>query len=266
MKWLNRLSQAIKGNSEKEQQKQQIREAMLAAVRDGVITNDELRQIIDLCNNSQLTYEELYHIRVEAFHAAVNLAISDRRITDAEEKSLHHIHAALQLPNEVFADAASKIYKYRQLYELERGNLVCFPANNIMLKPGENCHWFATAILIEERVVSRRTVGSSRGVSVRIMKGVSYRIGSSKGQLISETGLVPVTSGVLYVTNKRMVYSGERKSFEIPYNKLIDMELYSDGMKFSVTNRQKPYIFRTSRIEDIEAIGLLLSYAADGRF
>jgi tellurite resistance protein len=114
MKWLNRLSQAIKGNSEKEQQKQQIREAMLAAVRDGVITNDELRQIIDLCNNSQLTYEELYHIRVEAFHAAVNLAISDRRITDAEEKSLHHIHAALQLPNEVFADAASKIYKYRQ--------------------------------------------------------------------------------------------------------------------------------------------------------
>jgi hypothetical protein len=185
------------------------------------------------------------------------MAIGDKRVSEEEETSLHHIHSVLQLSEDVYNEAETKISKYRNLYELEKENLICLDVDNDLLMPDEDCHWIADVILMEEKAIADASNG------VKITKGLTYRIGSSKGQLISETDLMPVTKGVLYVTNKQMIFSGEGKSLEIPYDKLIDISLYGDGMKFLVSENEKPYIFKTLQNEDVEAIGLLLSYAAN---
>ena len=257
MNWAIQLSQALERNKEKEEQKKNIREVMLVAISDSEITTDELKQIVEICNESNLTSDEIYFLRLEAFQAAVNAAIEDRRVSEEEETSLHHIHSVLQLSEDVYNEAETKMSKYRNLYELEKENLICLDVDKGLLMPGEDCHWIADVVLMEEKAVADSSTG------VKITKGLTYRIGLSKGQLISETDLMPVTKGTLYVTNKRMIFSGERNSFDIPYEKLVDIGLYSDGMKFLVSENEKPYIFKTLQNEDVEAVGLMLSYAAN---
>lgn len=261
MRWAEQLSEILKRNEEKEEQAKHIREVMLSAISDRVITTDELKQIVDLCNSSNLTPDEIYFLRLETFQAAVNMAIEDRRVSEEEETSLYHIHSVLQLSEDVFDEAEKKISKYRNLYEIENGNLIRFEVDKDLLNEGEYCHWFADVVLMEERAVNHIPVDSSIGA--KIIKGLTYRVGTNKGRLIADTDLLPVTKGVLYVTNKRMIFSSDEKSFDIPYDELVDIGLYSDGMKFSVSDNEKPYLFKTLQSEDTEAVGLLLSHAAN---
>lgn len=261
MKWATQLSEVLKRNEEKDVQKKSIREVMLAAIQDSVITPDELKQIVEVCNNSHLSPDEIYFLRVETFQAAVDMAIEDKRVTEEEETALYHIHSALQLSEDIFDEAESRMTIYRNIYELERGNLIYFTVDKHSLEEGEHCHWIADVVLMKEKPKAKIADDDS---GTKIKKGLTYRVGSSKGHLITETDYVPVSTGSLYITNRRMIFSSDEKTFDIPYDKLIDIGLYTDGMKFSVSDNKKPYIFKTLADEDTEAVGLLLSNAANG--
>lgn len=261
MKWAAQLSEALKRNEEKEEQAKNIREVMFSAISDRIITTNELRHIVELCNQSNLSADEIYFLRLEAFQAAVYMSIADKRVSEEEEAALYHTHSVLQLSQDVFDEAERKISKYRNLYEIEHGNLICFAVDNNLLNEGENCHWIADAVLMEAKAIGSTGIDDVSGA--RIKKGITYRVGTSKGHLYSETNLVPVTKGKLYVTNQRMIFSSKDKSFDIPYSKIVDLSLYSDGMKFLVNDSDKPYLFKTVKGEDSEAVGLLLSYAAN---
>ncbi len=56
--------------------------------------------------------------------------------------------------------------------------------------------------------------------------------------------LVVEDVGVLSVTSRRVAFIGERKTIEIPYTKLLAMELFTHGIRFSASNRQKPPLFK----------------------
>jgi hypothetical protein len=65
------------------------------------------------------------------------------------------------------------------------------------------------------------------------MKGVSYRVGQSRGQLITDKEVVPVSKGDLIVTNKRVIFRGDTKSFNYRYDKILDVSMFSDGVRIT---------------------------------
>ena len=67
--------------------------------------------------------------------------------------------------------------------------------------------------MAEEKVISRKYQGGSQGMSFRVMKGVSYRVGGHRGHITSETGVVAVSDGELILTNNRVIFRGDKKSF-----------------------------------------------------
>ncbi len=77
-------------------------------------------------------------------------------------------------------------------------------------------------------------------MSFRIVKGVSFRVGAHRGQLVSETGNVPVSSGRLVITDRRLIFQADRKTFAADFEKIIDVQPAPDGIRFSESNRQKP--------------------------
>ncbi len=79
------------------------------------------------------------------------------------------------------------------------------------------------------------------------MKGVSYRVGNSRGKMV-EVGrsLEAIDTGALCITSLRAVFTGERKTVEMPYSKLVDMNVYTDGIQIHSSNRQNPSMFRVS--------------------
>lgn len=116
----------------------------------------------------------------------------------------------------------------------------------INLQKGEQIIWaFPNSKYVEDKT-RRQFVGSSQGVSVRVMKGVYYRVGAFKGQAVEHTERVHIDSGLVVVTNKNVYFAGPRKSVRIPYSKIVSFEPFSDGIGIMRdTATAKPQIFVT---------------------
>lgn len=232
---------------------------LMAVVADGVITDEEMAQVNRFFHDNNLTPEEYGKIRDTVFNQVIARYTSDRRITDAEQGSALHIGRRLGLSDAALEDVKNHLGYYGLLHKVETCPFDELPAaqdSGIMLKRGEIDYFDVASTLLEERVVSRQYVGSSRGVSFRLMKGVSYRVGQSRGHLVSQTGIVPISDGRFVITNQRLVFTGDRKSVNAPLDKLLDVDFYKDGMLFSLTNRQKPVMvqFYTEQSAELSAM------------
>jgi len=113
---------------------------------------------------------------------------------------------------------------------------------NIFFKKNERPLWVEPAVLYEEVVVDRRYEGGSQGVSFRIAKGVNWRVGSTRGRLVSEKGNVPVDEGQFVITDQRLIFNGDIKSFDTNLTKIISVNIHPDGMTYSQSNRTKKRI------------------------
>lgn len=100
----------------------------------------------------------------------------------------------------------------------------------INLQKGEQIVWAFSGSKYLEDKTRRQFVGGSQGVSVRVMKGVYYRVGAFKGQAVEHTERVHIDTGWVVVTNKNIYFAGPRKSVRLPYAKIVSFEPFSDGI------------------------------------
>jgi len=103
-----------------------------------------------------------------------------------------------------------------------------------------------------------KTKGTFQGVSIRVMSGLSYRIGgftSKPHEVLSQLDL-----GDLHLTTERIVFLGNRESVEINRSKLLSIEASNSfielhqkgrGKVLFLGNLQKPWeIFAMSTNEE----------------
>ena len=74
-----------------------------------------------------------------------------------------------------------------------------------------------------ERVTRRRVEGRSAGTSVRVMKGVSVRVGQSSGTPVEYEEVVERAVGDLAVSTRHVFFRGDRRSFRIHMNKVVSV-------------------------------------------
>lgn len=136
----------------------------------------------------------------------------------------------------------------RLLEALSRGDLDQIqkvPPNGlpIILKKGENCYLSIHLIQLHEDRKERQYVPGSRGASIRIMKGVSLRFGGYQGYSESIEVRKLIDEGTLCITDKRFIFIGGSKNIEVNLNKIIAVEVYSDGIAVSRTGKQRTEYF-----------------------
>jgi hypothetical protein len=111
---------------------------------------------------------------------------------------------------------------------------------------GEQVVWVFEQVDDLEEKTRREYVGGSRGVSVRVMKGVYYHVGGFKGHALDRTERVHVDTGLVALTTKQIYFSGERKGFRIPYTKILSFEPFTNGLRvMRDALSAKPQIFVT---------------------
>jgi hypothetical protein len=183
--------------------------------------------------------------RAELYRSFLDHALADEVLTREEEAQIMTIGSA------VYPDVAalqSVLAPYRDLLFVTMVNDGRLPTveSDLMRKKGEVVHLVESAALLKE-VVQREFRAGSRGYSFRVMKGVSYRIGSMRGQVV-EVGRswVDADEGELTITSQRAVFTGMRKTIEMPYAKLLDLNVFSDAVQIHLSNRQNPPTFRVS--------------------
>lgn len=252
------VSDKLRDMKQHAKNKKQFFDNVLRAVEDGKLTDEEMNELTHQYKEFGLTDEDLKKVRVTTYIKAYNSTKADGQITDEEYEDLKGIQRFLKIPDDEIAGTKKELRKLRLISEIERGNLPTIAAPDLILQKAEVAHWKEPASLIEERVISRRYEGGSQGFSFRIAKGVSYRVGGHRGHLVSETGNVPVSGGHLVLTNKRAVFNGDRKSFSLKFGKILDIDVYNDGMKISVENGKNKLLLFGSR-DNADVIGAVVS-------
>lgn len=124
--------------------------------------------------------------------------------------------------------------------EWEAGRPPRAGCRDLLLEAGETCHWEESARLLEERT-RRSYVGGSQGVSIRLARGVYYRVGAFAGQAIDTTELTDAGPGTLHITDRRICFTGER-AVAVPYKKIISIAAFADGLKIHRTGAKRPTI------------------------
>ena len=100
----------------------------------------------------------------------------------------------------------------------------------INFQKGEQVVWAFSGSKYFEDKTRRQFVGGSQGVSVRVMKGVYYRVGAFKGQSVEQTERVHIDTGWVVITTKNIYFAGPKKSIRLPYAKIVSFEPFSDGI------------------------------------
>lgn len=194
----------------------------------------------------------------EAFIRYAQAVLADDHLTEDEEDAFAAVAEALGI-TQANMEAHVGIYTQLQVAKLNDGRLPTMDSAHLIAKKGEVVHLETTAALLKE-VAVREFRGGSQGVSFRVAKGVRYRVGAMRGHMVTvSTQMQVADTGVLSITSQRGAFLGNRKTIDMPYSKLIGMELFSDGVRFSLSNRQTAPLFRVSCSPDV--LGALLNAA-----
>lgn len=158
-------------------------------------------------------------------------AISDRRYSGQEEQALQELAASLNVKMTHDADTTALIARLRLLGRIVDGHL---PEElvAITLKRGETCHFMAEGVTHKEfRTVTKRVSYGGPTASIKIMKGVRWRMGSVALERVSEDILTPLDTVTFYLTSSRVFLQGERKNTTVALSKIAHFTLYKDGLQ-----------------------------------
>lgn len=201
---------------------------------------------------STFSNAERNEILIKAWETSVEQFLEDGILDETEEKRLVEFkdHFALSQSDLDKNGALTKTAKAAILRDVMNGVLpqrVNVDGNiNINFQKNEQLVWAFPASDYLEDKTKRQYVGGSRGVSVRVVKGVYYRAGAFKGQTIERTERTHLDTGLVVCTNKNIYFSGQNKSLRVPYSKVVSFLPFSDG--FGIlrdTATAKPQIFVT---------------------
>lgn len=254
----SRLKAAIVAAIHRLQNRMEFRRHVLAAVADGRLTSGERNRLAALREDLGITRKEVNRVGAEAYLAAYRDAAADGHISREEEAELDDIQAYFGISDSAIARSKSELLRFRLLRRISEGELPEVEASGLGLQRRETPHWVEPASLLEERVIRREYVGRSAGMSVRIAKGLTYRVGAQRGRMVNTTDIVAVSTGNLVITNQRVVFQGDAKGFSIRLDRMLDAELYADGLRVMDASG-KPRVLKLSSTRNIDILGAVLS-------
>lgn len=242
----------LKANAERT-----ITQALIAFVTSGG-TPEQLSQTVDVEKTlGQLSAEDVTRSLVDGWVKAVDVALEDGLLSEAENDRLNHALNKFKLPSQELMRngaymRAGKASVLRQVMEGKPPNNVSMDEGMpVNLQRGESPVWSFPDVRYLTDVVRRQTVGGSQGVSLRIMKGVYYRVGAFKGESVSSTERRHLDTGALVLTTRHLYFIGATKTMRIPYAKVVAFTPYSDAVGLMRDSASaKPEFFQLGAQDD----------------
>ncbi|MCL4465451.1 MAG: hypothetical protein M1389_05375 [Chloroflexi bacterium] len=221
----------------------------------------EKAELDELAATGMLSPLEVKRMSLALYDEARKNAIGDRILTQEEYDYLSHLQAELGIADAEISRNLRELTRLRLLTEIQQGELPAIETTAI-LKKGEDCHLECPAELLEERTVSRTMVADSTShnkfrssMSESLMKSLNVTT-------IYETHdkqLMAVDRGTLTITSHRCIFSGERESFPVSYDKLLSVGIAKDCIRLAVEGRKAVRVLST---EDDEVVAAMISRAS----
>lgn len=233
------------------------KESLERALADGILTEDEARELKSVREQRDLTEAEVRMVALSLYRRALRDAVADSRITAEESDELAVLRTHLGLSDRDLRADASQLRRICLLSEIERQHLPLIDSP-VALANGEQCHWVVQARLADRLVTpGRRT--ELRSVSFDLAANEPFSAEGERSDLTSSDQVLPTDLGVVVVTNRRTLFRGARRTVVVPHMKLGRLELYKDGIALQQSDpAQHNYLI----VDDPELTAAVLLCAA----
>lgn len=223
------------------------------AINKGTLEKSKEEFLDKLKDNLRLPEEVAKKISADSRTNFVNIQLGkiteDGRVSPEEWEELNLIAKNLNVELTINEGSRAQLEKMKLYWLIENGELPTKQVD-INLQKNELCFYTTRIEWLENKTVTQRINYGGPIYRVKIMKGVYYRAGSVKVQRITSEELQIIDSGIIYVTNKRLIFIGNKKNSNIPISKILSLTPYSDGVGIEKDSGKSP-ILRVSDNADI---------------
>lgn len=190
-----------------------------------------------ISSESYIGHEFLITIYRVLLEEAINKYLNDGVIEKQEETCIARFIQFSGFPQSSLntTHALDKVVQSRVIQEILKGNIPK-PAITIagdfpfMLSKNETLIWMFRNIVLHEQKTKKEYTGRSSGFNIRVAKGIYYRTGGFKGTPVETSYMQRISGGSVCLTDKNIYFSSMEKSLKIPYDKIISIESYSNGL------------------------------------
>jgi len=196
--------------------KESYRTAVERALSDGAVTSEEKRSLksleTDLGLSESTTREMLVAAGLAILRGRMTAIVADSKVSPDEEESILTLAKALDIS--LYEDRTLQSLKAffdagRRRWEVEHGPITPI-SSPLALQSNEICVDSVFCSLNERKQI---TVSRKYGIKNDVMNKID--------------------DGNLYLTNKRLVYVGQRKSVKVKFDSIAGGTKYSDGLAIS---------------------------------
>lgn len=215
------------------------------AISDGSISDEEKTFLEKLEKQLNLPLEISQKIsavvRKDFFNKKVAGIIEDKRISPEEQAELDMIAKNLNITVQMDSATKATLDKYRLFWVIENEEPPEVFAD-IKLQRLEKCYFDVSCQWHEYRKVRVGSGYTGPAMRVKIAKGLYWRVGAHALKSISRDELTLIDSGRLYLTNKRIIFVGARKSNTVRLESILDFELYKNGVFIQKATGKSPFL------------------------
>ncbi|MBN8861260.1 MAG: hypothetical protein J0H29_22910 [Sphingobacteriales bacterium] len=214
------------------------------AVADGRLTKAEEDFLAKLETTLRLPKQLADKISSETRTAFVEnyvaQMVADQRLSPAEEQELQAIACSLNVNIQLNDQTKEQLGKLKLYWALENLDLPVIQPD-IAIQKSEVCHVKISNVNWHElRSVRQRVSYSGYSTSFKLAKGFYLRSGSYQPQSYSVDTMKLIDTGTLYLTNKRIIFTGMKKNANIRIDKILDFTPHTDGVAIGRETGKSP--------------------------
>ena len=214
-----------------------------------------LAQQLRLPDNVQ---QELYARTTRSvIEGLLGRSTADRRLSPDELEQLASVARHLGVARDFDGATEAMLDRYALFWRIENGDLPTVIVDTLVLEADEVCH----AVVPAQRYEPRQTGDGAEveGVgSVRIARGVYYRVGSASEERMNRASLDRSDAGRFLVTNRRAIFDGQTGSVTLRLRDISSYQVFADGIVLERRTGPGPYLILDG---DVELTAVILGAA-----
>lgn len=207
--------------------------ALRDALADARLTDEERATLARLAEQLRLPDDVQKELHTRSSRSVIegllDRSVADRRLSPAELEQLASVARHLGVTPDFDGATEAMLDRYALFWHIENGDLPSVIVDDIPLDADETCHLALPAERYESRGVGEASDSEGAG-SVRIARGVYYRVGSTTDERMNRGSLEKVDTGRLLVTSKRVLFDGTKGSSPFRLRELSSYQVYADGL------------------------------------
>jgi hypothetical protein len=241
--------------------KQLLASRLAELVEKGKFTEADLQELTSMAVDLKLNQSDVEELQQQQMHKEFEpirqRILSALMLTDEDDQSIRQLERkyGIKLSLEACTETLRASY-----IMATNGRLPPPIQTGLMLNDSEEVYHRVSTTWHQTRVNNYSFAGPS--ISIPIIKGVRYRVASY--DFARREAMTPLSSGMLYITSKRLLFAGESRDTSINLSRIVNIQIFKDALEiqkntgksdlFSMEAAQAGYI--TTMIGVIRQLGL----------